>query len=296
MKAIVTGAGGFVGRALLPLLAGAASLRLSPADWRERIASADFAGATVFHLAARVHDAQLHDEQAYVEDNVGKTEALAAAAARGGADAFVFVSTIKVNGEETRGVAFIESDRPAPLDAYARSKHAAEAALQRIAATSTLRVRIVRPTLVYGPRATGNLAALVALCDSAWPLPFGALRNRRSFVGVHDLAELLVRCAQAQDAGVRLWLAAHPRPVSTRELAAALRAALGRPPRLVPVPAALLEAAAGVAGRAAQGRRLARSLEVDSALARQELGWQPRESLDEVAAGIVRAYRLQGAS
>ncbi len=265
---------------------GARTLSLASDDWRERIASADFAGACVFHLGARVHRLRGEDNAAYLADNAGKTRELAEAAARQGARRFVFLSSIKVLGEETSRP-FRTDDPYAPQDAYAHSKRVAEESLASVAMEAV----IVRPPLVYGQGTSGNLAALLRLCDSPWPLPLGGLGNRRSFVHVDDLADLLVQCAVQPQAAGRTYHAAHPTPIGTTQLVTQLRAALGRKVRLVAVPVALLEGSAALLGRREAVRRFTRSLEVDSAAAARELGWIARVSPEEAIADLTRSPR-----
>ena len=290
-RALVTGATGFVGSALLKRLRGPTeTLGLQAAGWEARIAACDFAQATVFHLAARVHRGD-DAEDPFVADNVEKTRALAQAAARGGAARLVFVSSVKVHGDESRGRALQPDDPLAPRDAYARSKRDAERALAEIAAAEGLDVCIVRPPLVYGAGAGGNLRALLRLADSPWPLPFAALDNRRSFVHVDDLARLLVACGEAAEARGATFLAAHRESVSTATLVSRLRHALGRPARLYPMPARVLEAAAAIAGRREQMTRLTRSLEVDPSLADSRLGWRAEVGHEAAVAELARAWR-----
>src|SRR6185503_13341122 len=207
----------------------------------------------VFHLAARVHRPGEDADAAYQRDNMEKTRELALRAAASGARRLVFLSSVKVNGEETHGQPFRREDAPDPRDAYARSKWAAEQALAAVAAQGALEVVVVRSPLVYGPGAGGNLRALLRLADSPWPLPFAAIANRRSFVHAADLARLLVACAATPGARGRTYLAANRESTpSTPRIVTAMRSALGRPARLVSLPPALLEAAAGLAG---QGER-----------------------------------------
>lgn len=293
-RIVLTGATGFVGRAVAAR-GPHDPLRLSAPDWRERIAAADYGGACVVHLAARVHRVDDRDASAFELDNVAKTETLALAAARGKASSFVFASTVKVNGEETIGQPFRATDAPHPEDAYARSKWAAEQALARVAHEHGLPVHIVRPPLVYGRGARGNLAALLRLCDSPWPLPFASLRNRRSWIAVDDLADFLVLCAQRPAPGIHTWLVSHPVPASTTDIAGALRTALGRPARLWRCPPAFLESAAASAGRRQAASRLTRSLEVDGRAAMAAFGWNPGVSLAEAARGMASAWRAAGA-
>jgi nucleoside-diphosphate-sugar epimerase len=200
----------------------------------------------------------------------------------------VFLSSVKVNGEESTGHPFNRSDPRSPRDAYARSKAQAEAGL---AAIEGLDVVIVRSPLVYGPGVKGNLLALLRLCDSPWPLPFGALDNRRSFVHVDDLARLLIDCATHADAAGRIYFAAHERSVSTRELAAGMRVTLGRQARLVGVPARMLEAVAAVGGQGERMQRLTRSLEADASDAARELGWTAQIGFANALEDMVRSYR-----
>jgi UDP-glucose 4-epimerase len=288
--AVVTGASGFVGRELMALLPpGVQAFALGPPGWRTRIEQASFAAATVFHLAARVHAASGAEDE-YMEDNAHKTRALAERAAAGGARAFVFVSTIKVNGEETHGTPFRPGDAPRPEDAYARSKLAAERALLDIAARTPLRVAIVRAPLVYGAHARGNLAALLRLADSPWPLPFGALDQPRSFIHVRDLCSLLVSCA-AHESARGVFLAAHREPIRTAALVRTVRRELGRPARLFALPPAVLEGAAAMAGQGGRMRRLTRALEVDATATEQALGWRAAIGIEEAVGEMVRAYR-----
>jgi UDP-glucose 4-epimerase len=291
-RSLVSGAGGFVGAALVAHLSVTqARLRMGAPDWMEQLESTDFRGTTVFHLAARVH-ADDDDAPAFLRDNVDKTLALARAAAKGGARRFVFLSSVKVNGEESPGRPFNRADPPRPLDAYARSKAKAEEAL---AGVGGLDIVIVRSPLVYGAGVKGNLLMLLRLADSPWPLPFGALDNRRSFVHVDDLARLLIDCATHADAVGRTYFAAHERSVSTRELVTAMRAALSRPPRLVSVPPGALEAAAALAGQRERARRLTRSLEVDSSDAARELGWTAQIGFGTAVEDMTQAYRQTAA-
>jgi nucleoside-diphosphate-sugar epimerase len=292
-RVIITGATGFVGRALAACLGRPFErLAFGAEDWRAGLEARDFRSAVVFHLAARVHHAGDADEAAFERDNVAKTRELALHAAGSGARRLVFLSSVKVHGEETHGEPFRREDVPNPQDAYARSKWAAEQALAAIAAQSGLEVVVVRSPLVYGAGAGGNLRALLRLADSPWPLPFASLANRRSFVHVGDLARLLVACAATPVAGGCTYLAANARSTpSTREIVASMRAAFGRPARLVAVPPGLLEATAGMIGERERVRRLTRSLEVDSAPTEAELGWRADVPIEIAVRQMVAAYR-----
>ncbi|HEX4942809.1 MAG TPA: NAD-dependent epimerase/dehydratase family protein [Usitatibacteraceae bacterium] len=289
-KALVTGAGGFVGSALVARLGPHAGLALGGDGWRDAIAGADFREATVVHLAARVHESR-GEAAAFERDNTVKTRVLAEAAAAGGAARFVFASTVKVHGEETGAATFGPDSPPAPQDPYARSKWLAEEALRDIASRTGLPVVIVRIPLTYGPGVGGNFRDLLRLADSATPLPLAAIRNRRSLVHVRDLVEALLLAAGHPKAPGRAFIAAHPVPVSTPELVTALRSALGRPARLFPVPAFALEVAATVAGLRDRMRRLTRSLEADPATLMATLGWSPQVGLAAGVEDTVAAWR-----
>ncbi len=287
-RSLVSGAGGFVGSALVAHLSVTqARLRMGAPDWMEQLGSTDFRDATVFHLAARVH-ADDDDDPAFLHDNVDKTLALARAARRGGARRFVFLSSVKVNGEESGARPFNRGDAPAPKDAYARSKAQAEAGLATI---DGLDVVVVRSPLVYGANVKGNLLALLRLADSPWPLPFAALDNRRRFVHVDDLARLLIDCATHPQAVGKTYFASHERSISTGELVAAIRAALSRPARLFAIAPRALEGLAALAGQGERIMRLTRSLEADSSDAARELGWTAQVGFETALDDMVGAYR-----
>lgn len=287
----MTGATGFVGRRLVTRLRGpVGKLALGADDWGARIAAAEWRDACVYHLAARVHEARA-DEADFERDNVGKTVALAEAAARGGAKRLVFLSTIKVNGEETCGRPFGPGDEPAPEDAYARSKWKAEQALGDVSRASGLPVVIVRSPLVIGSGARANLRALLRMAASRMPLPFASLRNRRTFIGVHDLSTLLEACGNAPQAAGRTFLVGHPEPLSTPQLLEAIRAAWNRPAGLFAVSPGVLEAAAALVAARKKMRRLTRSLEVDVTGTMRDLAWSPAQPLHAAIAEMALAFR-----
>jgi nucleoside-diphosphate-sugar epimerase len=268
---------------------GATPLHMTPPSWAQHACAARFEGATVFHLAARAHQARDAHEADYTRDNADKTRQLADLAAGRGARHLVFLSSIKVLGEESVARPFVATDTPAPLDAYARSKRDAEEAVAA-AAGRGLGTTIVRAPLVYGPGARGNLQALLRLADSPLHLPFASLDNRRSFIHVDDLAALLVACAGHEASG-RTYLASHRNPLSTSALIAGVRAALGRPRRLFSVAPSTLESAAALCGQAERMRRLTRSLEADPSAAENDLAWSAQVSPERAIIDLVRGYR-----
>jgi UDP-N-acetyl-alpha-D-quinovosamine dehydrogenase len=313
MNVLVTGAGGFVGRALVAQLAAAPdcvvravvrrptdALPASVAqvvvpdvtldgDWGP--AFADVGG--VVHLAARVHvmsDRAADPLAEYRRVNVAGTLVVARHAAKHGVRRFVFVSTVKVNGEESEAdKPFIESDAPAPKDPYGQSKSEAEAALFAYGAESGMEIVVVRPTLVYGPGVKANFLAMARWLQRGIPLPLGAIRhNRRSLVAMDNLVDLLVICLRHPAAANQVFFAADGEDLSTAALMLRTAAALGVRARLVPIPSALLETAAMALGKRSIWQRLAGNLQVDITKARTRLGWNPPVSVDE---GLRRAVR-----
>ena len=292
-RVVVTGATGFVGRALCARLAASVdALRFGAPDWKDRLDATNLQGATIFHLAARVHAPNVQAAD-FHSDNVDKTRALALAAAREGARRLVYLSSIKVHGEESPGRPFSVNDPPNPEDPYARSKWAAEQALTEVAAATGLQVATVRSPLVYGAGARANLGALLRLVDSPWPLPFASLAAPRSFVQVDDLARLLIACAENPQAAGRTYIGAHVRGVSTAALVTGMRSALGRPARLYPFPARAIEACAAALGQGDKARRLTRPLEGDPSAAERELRWVARVPIDQAIGEMVRDYRAR---
>ena len=284
---ILTGASGFIGRALEARYPGCERLALGGANWQELIRAATFRDRVVIHLAGPTQ-AGGSDAATLESAIVDKTMALAKAAACGGAARFVFLSTVKVHGEESGARPFGLDTPAAPADAYARSKWHAEQALRHVAAETGMPWVILRAPLVYGRGARGNFRALVRLADSPLWLPLASVRNRRSLLHVRDLVDALHRTATHPDAPGRAFPVSHPDPISTPALVCALRASLSRPPRLFPLPVPLLEGLGRVAGQRHQVLRLTRSLEVDASAIANTLGWVPRYSLHE---GLREALR-----
>ena len=306
MKVLITGATGFVGAAVIERLSREADLSLRLATRgravrtigiSEVIVTGDIDGRTewgralegvdaVIHLAARVHqvaDAARDPLAEFRRVNVDGTVRLARAAASAGVRRLVFLSTLKVHGEEG---SFSEQDAPAPTDPYAISKHEAEASLRSIAATDALGVVVIRPPLVYGEGVRANFRSLMRAVARGVPLPFGGVRNSRSLLGVDNLADLVAVALVHPHAAGQTFLASDGEDVSTPELVRRLARAMGRPARLLNLPRSLLQAMATAAGRADAMRRLTGSLQADSTKARTHLGWVPPLSLDE---GLRRA-------
>jgi nucleoside-diphosphate-sugar epimerase len=258
------------------------------AQWTSFLAGID----VVLHLAGRAHVmtgiTERDPETAYRRTNVVGTNLLARACARQGVRRLVYVSSIKVNGESTGSHGFRETDPVHPKDEYGRSKWEAERCLQTISRETGLEVVVVRPPLVYGPGVKGNLARLMRMVDLGIPLPVGNVDNRRSFIGVGNLADALRLCIEHPGATGQTFLVSDGFDVSTPVLISMLAEALGRPARLLPAPASLLQIMARFSGSAA---RLVNSLQVDSTHIRARLGWHPPYSLGHEIAAMVQAYR-----
>ena len=314
MKILVTGASGFVGgptcRRLLAaghgvvaavrrndsvLPPGVEARRVAPlgpdTDWREALTGCE----AVIHLAARAHvmkDTAADRLSLFRSINCQGAERLAEQAAAAGIGRLVFVSSIKVNGEATPPERpFRADDPPAPADPYGISKAEAEVALAAIAARTGLSLAVVRPPLVHGPGAKGNLATLLKIVRLGLPLPLGAVNNRRSLVGVDNLADALTFLVGHQAQG--RFLIRDGDDVSTPQLIRLLAAGLGRPARLLPVPPDLLRLVGTLTGRRAAVERLIGSLVVDDTPLRQ-LGWLPPVGLEPglramAAAGLTGA-------
>lgn len=294
---VVTGANGFVGRALLQeAVARGLTLRgitrapcdLGPSienhvvgeinestDWDQALKGCE----TVIHLAARVHvmqDTEPDPLAAFRRINVAGTERLARDAARHGVKRLVYVSSIKVNGEETTDThRYTESDVPAPQDAYGQSKLEAEQVLHQISRETGMEVVIVRPPLVYGPAVKGNFELLLKVAAKGWPLPFASVDNQRSLIYVGNLVDALLCCATHPAAAGQTYLVRDGEDLSTAKLLRGLSVALNVPSRLIPCPPALLRLAGNLTGRREQLKRLLGCLRVDDGKIRQELTWLP---------------------
>ena len=304
-RVLVTGADGFVGRALCRDLAGAgfgvvAATRdlvaVGPdTEWREVLEGID----AIAHLAAPAHaSARDADERVFRRINVDGTRRLAEAAVDAGIGRFLFMSTAKVMGESSGDGCFRGDDAPAPADAYARSKRDAELALAEVARGTPLETVVLRPPLVYGPGVRANFLALMRLAASGVPLPLGSVRNRRSLVYLDNLTAAAVACLGHPAAAGRTYFVRDGADVSTPGLVRALAAALGRRARLWPAPPGALRLLGRLTGRAGTVARLLDSLAVDDSTIRGELRWRPRfdltQGLAETASWFHGRHRQHG--
>lgn len=313
-KAIgVTGANGFVGRAVCAslqargytvraLVRNAASHQISCAndvqsvgdigpqtEWHRALNGLD----VVIHCAAHVHQMGKDADTgaAYHLINTEGTAQLARCAVEAGVHRLVFLSTVKVLGEQTPpGRPFRHDSTSNPLDPYADSKWAAERALHQIAAETCLEVVVIRPPLVYGPGVGANFAALIRLVQAGWPLPLNAVNNRRSMVGLRNLVDLIRVCAVKPAAVGQTFLVSDDDDLSTPELVRRLARALNRKPHLWSLPPALLTWAGRLTGRTAQIERLTSNLQVDIGKTRELLKWHPPFSVAEELALTVTPH------
>ncbi|MEO5335381.1 MAG: NAD-dependent epimerase/dehydratase family protein [Magnetospirillum sp. WYHS-4] len=304
-RVLVTGGAGFIGHALCPALQAAGldvavatrhprdaeklrgvDVRSIPGvglgtDWSAALRDVD----AVIHLAARVHvmrDNAADPLSEFRRVNTEGTQRLVQDAIALGVARFVYVSTIKVNGEATApGRAFRADDEPAPIDPYAVSKLEAETIFRDLAAQGGMDAVVVRPPLVYGPHVKGNFLTLLESCDRNPWLPLGAVRNARSLISAGNLADLLVRCLLKPDAAGHVFLARDGEDLSTPELIRRTARALGRKAHLLPVPAGFLRLAGALTGRADSIARLTESLVIDDTETRAVLDWTPPFSVDE---------------
>lgn len=310
MRILVSGATGFIGKRLVEKLLTStftvvAGVR-TPAhlacdsitvgeidgatDWARALTGVD----TVVHLAGRVHvmNESAADPMAeFRRVNVDGTLNLAGQAVKAGVSRFIFLSTVKVNGEATElDRPFTPADPPLPVDPYGISKYEAEEGLRRLAAETGLEVVIIRPPLVYGPGVRANFFRMISWLNRGIPLPLADIANKRSLIFLDNLVDLIITCLNHPAAANQTFLVSDGEDLSTSELLGRIGRYLGKPVRLWSVHPLLLKTVAVLIGKGEMSDRLLGSLQVDSCKTTQLLGWQPEFTTDAALAITVRAY------
>jgi nucleoside-diphosphate-sugar epimerase len=301
IKCVITGANGFVGSRLVqrlnelncevvPCVRSAESAQgaavVGDIDASTNWAAFLRGASAVIHTAARVHIMNDRSDDPLLEFrkvNVDGTVNLACQAADAGVRRYIFISSVKVNGEATQpGHPFCSDDLPAPEDPYGISKNEAEIALRKIADRTGMEVVIVRPPLIYGPGVKGNFAMMMRWLAKGVPLPLGSVdQNHRSMVGLDNMVDLLLTCISHPAAANQTFMVSDGEDMSTAELLRQLGNAMGKPARLLPVPVLLLRFGASILGKGNEARRLLGSLQVDISKTCELLNWTPPISVNE---------------
>ena len=304
MNILITGANGFIGRALCKRLLAdgyqvretvrsAAQMTALPSgvegamvgnigletDWSEALDGID----GIVHLAARVHvmrESAADPLAVFRQVNVEGTKCLAIAAANAGVKRFVYISSVKVNGE-SRSDPYTEMDKPEPQDPYAVSKWEAEQILAEISSATGIEIVIIRPPLVYGPNVRANFLRLLRWVNKGVPLPLGMVDNRRSLVSLDNLVDFLITCIEHPAAAGETFLVSDGEDLSTPALIRRIALSMNIPARLIPVPVCLLRLGGSLLGKKSEVDRLCGSLQVDISKAKSVLGWKPPLSVDE---------------
>ncbi len=314
-RLLITGSTGFVGRQLVEYLKTNAHflLRLTgrtdnlPAlqeeldyvkvaelsknsDWKAAVENCE----VVIHLAARVHimrETALDPLEAFRAVNVEGTLNLARQAAAAGVKRFIFLSSIKVNGEQTETIPFSAADTVKPLDPYGRSKYEAEQGLLAIAHQTGMEVVIIRPPLIYGPGVKGNFQLLLRSLAKGLPLPLAAINNKRSLVAIDNLIDLIQTCISHPKAANQVFLVSDGEDLSTSQLLRKIGQALGKPARLLAIPPKILYFLATIIGKKDMIDRLCGSLQVDLTKTYALLEWRPPVPIDLALAKTVKEYQ-----
>lgn len=317
MKILLTGASGFVGRSLCDRLLAENHRIIAPVrshdllpynhnlrpekisglqdslDWKLMLKDVE----VIIHLASRVHvmnDTSIDPLAEFRKINVGATLNLARQAVELGVQRFIYMSSIKVNGEKTLPVKpFTAEDKPAPVDPYGISKYEVEQSLAQIASETGLEVVILRPPLVYGPNVKANFLRLIKWVKLGLPLPLGSLHNQRSMVYVGNLVDAVIACLEHPSVAGETFLVSDGEDVSTPQLITMIASAMGKTSRVLPFPTAILNILGKATGKSTEVERLANSLCVDSGKIRTLLGWNPPFTMEAGIQETVNWYMNQ---
>lgn len=321
---LITGANGFIGRVLctkmqvdgchirgtvrslkqaVSLPAGVEPLQIESidhtTDWSDALNGVD----TIVHLAARVHimnDTASNPLDAFRQVNVYGTEHLARMAAQAGVKRFIYISSIKVNGEETglrterQRLKFSEKDDPAPQDPYGISKWETEQVLHKIAGDTGLEIVVLRLPLVYGPGVKANFLRLLKLTKLGLPLPIRSLHNQRSMIYLGNLVDAIMVCMEHPIAAGETFLVSDGQDVSMPDLILTISVAMGKKPRLLSFPPVLLDLLGKVTGKSAEVERMTGSLRVNSSKIRSMLDWNPPFTMEEGIRETVKWFSAGG--
>ncbi len=301
MNILVTGAKGFIGNTLCQTLSmrgnsvvGVTRNQVGDSnnismiskvlskdtDWQDSLKDID----VVIHLAGRAHvmkDTSADPYQAYADINIHATKQLAEQAALSGVKRFIYLSSVKVNGERTKDVAFSEIESPRPEDDYGKTKWEAEKALNKIAKDTGMEVVMIRPPLVYGLGVKANFKSLIQLVQRNIPLPFGAIKNKRSFVYIENLIDYIILCSHHPAAANQTFLISDDDDVSTTQLIRYIKEASGKESLLLPVPQSWLVFLLRLFGKSLLSDRLCGNLQVDITKAKTLLNWKPLYTVKE---------------
>lgn len=312
-KILVTGGYGFIGSRLIevlatqPLMQVTASIRTQrmsrpqsvfkfvemdlsqPTDWRAHLDGID----VIVHTAAKAHQlpSANKDSRSFWQVNHKGTLTLAQQAAAQGVKRFIFLSTIKVNGESTQPrEVFRASDTPSPSDPYGQSKLEAEIQLQALSASTGMEVVIIRPPLVYGPGVKANFHNLISWLHRGIPLPLAAINNKRSLLGLDNLISLIITCIEHPAAAGNIFMVSDNQDLSTPQLLQEVAHALNQQARLFSLPESVLRMAAKTLGKEQALHRLCTNLQVDISPTQRILNWQPTTTIQQELHKTVQAY------